>query len=168
MTPADAAELLAYAAAFDNRSTSEIAARAWAEALDPRVLLADGRRVVVEHYARTREWIMPSDINTAATRLRRERLDRMATPEPPESLDGDPALEIPWQRAYRAAIGDGHDEQRADEIACATVGVRRPAVITAVRPVAQLVAQAADSLPRIPRHTDAPRPPVAADTKEDA
>lgn len=154
MTPSQASELLGYAAAFDNRTTSEIAARAWAEALDQRVTFDDARTVVIEHYSRTREWIMPSDINTATGRLRKERLERMRTPEPPDTLDPDdiPA-NLAWTRAYRAAIGDGHDEDRADRIACATVGVTRPAEITSARPVAQLVQQTADSLPRIPQTT---------------
>lgn len=151
MTPSEISDLLAYAAAFDNRSASEIAARAWAEALDPRVSFDDGRALVVEHYSRTRDWIMPSDINTGSSRMRKARLDVMRTPEPPDTIDPDDVQAgLSWQRAYRAAIGDGHDEQRADEIACATLGVRRPEVITAVRPVAQLVEQAARALPRIP------------------
>lgn len=144
MTPADAAELLALAAAFDNRSTSEVAARAWAEALNPNVTLVDGKRIVVEHYARTRDWIMPADINAASRTMRLSRLDRMQTPEPPSSLDADDVpAQLAWQRAYRGAIGDGHDEDAADRIANATVNVIRPIAAISERPVLALVEQVA-------------------------
>jgi hypothetical protein len=93
---------------------------------------------------------MPGHINERTKQMRNARLAVMKTPEPPDTIDPDdiPA-HLAWTRAYRAAIGDGHDEQRADEIACATVGVRRPPAIAAVRPVAQLVEQAARTT-RIP------------------
>jgi len=144
VTPSEAAALLTYAAAYDNRTISEIAARAWAEALDPRTMFDDGRRIVVEHYSRTRDWIMPADINAASRTIRLARLDRMQTPEPPSSLDADdiPA-QLAWQRAYRGAIGDGHDEDAADRIANATVNVTRIQIEAAPRPVAALVEQIA-------------------------
>ena len=146
MTPADAAEVLALAAAFDNRSVGEANALAWSAAVDERVSVADAKRIVTEHYARTREWVMPSDVNAASAILRRTRLDRMATPEPPETLNGDPGLELTWQRAYRRAIGDGHDESMADLIACRTVGTFRPQIAAAPRPVTRLIETAADGM----------------------
>ena len=149
MTPADAAEVLALAAAFDNRSVGEANALAWSAALDERVTVDDAKRIVTEHYSRSREWIMPSDVNAASAILRRSRLDRMATPEPPETLGGDPAREIEWQRAYRRAIGDGYDESMADQIACRSLDTFRPQIATVPRPVERLIETAASRM-RVP------------------
>lgn len=144
MKPTDTAALLSLAAAFDNRTVTESAARAWAEALDPRVAFDDGRRIVIEHYARESRWIMPADINAASRTMRLARLDRMRSPEPPESLDPDDVpAQLAWQRAYRGAIGDGHDEAAADRIANATLNVERPAALLSDRPVLALVEQVA-------------------------
>lgn len=148
MTPAQAATVLALAAAFDNRTVGEANAIAWSEALDERVALDDAKQIVVDHYARTREWIMPSDINTASAALRRDRLSRMRTPEPPADLSVTD--ELVWQRVYRAAIGDGFEHDEADARACAELGIVRPEQITSTRPVLALVEQTAKAMPRIP------------------
>lgn len=146
MTPAQAATVLALAAAYDNRTVGEANAYAWAQAIDDRVSLDDAKQIVVEHYAHTREWIMPADINSASAILRKGRLDRMTTPEPPEGLEVTD--ELTWQRAYRKAVGDGLDETEADRAACAAIGTTRPETIAAPRPVLQLVATAADEIGR--------------------
>jgi hypothetical protein len=153
MTPAEAAEALATAAAYDNRTISEIAARAWAEAL-PDIPLADARITIVTHYRNTREWIMPADIRNAVATLRRERVRDMATPVPPETIHpDDTAKERAWVRAYVSAIGAGLNPDDADSAACALVEAPRWPIETATRPVAALIQQCADTLPRIPRHT---------------
>jgi hypothetical protein len=143
MSPADAGKLLLYASAFDNRQPSEAAARAWADVLDGRVTLLDAKTAIGAHYAKTRDWIMPADINTAVLAMRRTRLDHMETPQPPVVLAGDPAREIPWTREYRRAIGDGADVEAATRRACDAIGIATPAQIDAVpRPdaVKQLMA----------------------------
>lgn len=151
MTPTDAASLLTMAAAFDNRTPSEIAARAWSKALDDVVNLSDAELVIIEHYAGKREWIMPSDINQGIAAIRRNRTSRIETPQPPESIDGDDvARSIEWGRAFMRGIGDGLEEDAAFDSACAAVGVSRPLIDAALRPVAQIVQQVADALPRIP------------------
>lgn len=144
MTPTDAATLLTMAAAFDNRTPSEIAARAWSKALNDVVNVADAEQVIVDHYAKTRDWIMPSDINQGVAAIRRNRTSRIETPQPPASIDGDDvARSIEWQRAFARGVGDGLEESAAFDNACAAVGVTRPAIEATTRPVAALVEQLA-------------------------
>lgn len=155
MTPADCAELLTLAAAFDNRTPSETAARAWAGAIDDAVTPADAKQIIIDHYARERTWIMPSDINASSAMVRRSRItaaERDGEPlAPPESLDGDVLAEIAWQRTYWRSIGDGASQDQADRLACVEAGVIRPALEVGARPVMALVQQVSDALPRIPR-----------------
>lgn len=124
MSPADAGKLLLYASAFDNRQPSEAAARAWADVLDRRVNLADGREAIGAHYAVTRDWIMPADINRGVLTIRRARLDGMESPQPPQALDGHPGREMTWQREYRHAIGSGATEAEAMSAACDALGIQ--------------------------------------------
>lgn len=105
MSPAEAALLLGVAAAYDNRTVSEIAARAWAEAL-AGVELADAKAVVVEHYRRTRDWIMPADVLAGVKAMQRARL--AAAPPPLPSTDPDNVREyLAETRALRAQIASG-------------------------------------------------------------
>lgn len=138
--PSTAAALLAWASATDNRDPdNETAARAWADALDDDVTIADGKAAISAHRASTDAWLMPSHINAGVRAIRRQRLDRMTTPQPPETLDGSPVRELAWQRAYRAAIGDGRTEGEAMAAACTAVGIPTPApTVTAPRPVEAL------------------------------
>lgn len=130
-----AAKLLTWAAANDNREVTEAAATAWAAALHEHVTLDDGMAAISAHYASDPRWIMPAQINAHVTAIRRERLTRMATPQPPEALDGNPCREIAWQRAYRAAFADTGNHDQAQSAACTAVGIPTPApVITAPRP----------------------------------
>lgn len=94
MNAAEAALLLSMASAYDNRTVSEIAARAWAEALED-VDLVDAKTVLVEHYRGTRDWLMPVNILTGVSDIRRARL--RATPVSVPEVDPDDA------RAYLAA-----------------------------------------------------------------
>ena len=121
MTPSEVAALLTYAAAFDNRTPSESAARAWADALDERMTLTDAKAIVRDHYADTTEWVMPAHINRANRALRDKRLTAVGngTPAPP-GLDTAKFLE--FERAWRKAIGDGHNPTQAEAIACQQVG----------------------------------------------
>lgn len=118
MTPHDASALLTIAAAFDNRTVTEAAARAWAEAIHPAVTLEEGRQAIVQHYARTRDWVMPSDVNRGSRSARLARITATPVPEPPAELDpADAAREQVWIRAWTAAIGDGRTPDEADRAA---------------------------------------------------
>jgi hypothetical protein len=61
MSPADAAKLLTIASAYDNRKPDADQARAWALILDD-IRFEDAQAVVVEHFRRSRTWLMPVDI----------------------------------------------------------------------------------------------------------
>lgn len=71
-------------------------------------------------------WVTPGDIRAAVVAQRKVHLDAMATPQPPMSLDGDPAREIEWTRAYRRAYGDTGDADRAMARACTTLRIPVP------------------------------------------
>lgn len=139
MRPSEATALLTVAASLDNRTIGEAAARAWAETIEPTVTLVDATRIVYEHYASTREWIMPADINRRSREIRDARLRDMKTPEPPEALEGVPARELGWQRSYRRLVADGLTEAQADVQACAEHGVDRPAVEASPRPLTAIL-----------------------------
>ncbi len=110
MTPAEAATLLAMAAAYDGRmrlqNTAEIAiqAQAWAAALDERITFDDGRRLVIDHYAASREVIMPANINEAWWRRRNELMRTHVDPLPSADPD-DVTAYLAELRANRAAHG---------------------------------------------------------------
>ena len=138
MKLSEVADLLTMASAYDGRKPAEVTTRAWAAALDDNITFADAKTIVIEHYARTRDWIMPADVNAASRQIRHARTSVMASPQPPETLDGIPAREQAWTRAYIRLIGDGMTEAEADAQACAEHGVTRPAIEAAPRPVAAL------------------------------
>ena len=135
MKPSEVADLLLMASAYDNRKPAEITTRAWAAALDENILYADAQSIVIEHYANTRDWIMPADINTRSRQIRQARTRDMRSPEPPEALEGIPEREHAWTRAYVRLIGDGLTESEADAQACAEHGVTRAQLDAAPRPV---------------------------------
>lgn len=135
MTPAEAAAVIAHAAAFDNREPSKVAPAAWASALNPRISVKDACWIISDHYSRETWKVMPAHINERYKQVRRSRTQDMHSPEPPAELDGHPAREIEWQRAYRAAIGDGLDAAEADEQACRAVSVSRRQIEAAPRPL---------------------------------
>jgi hypothetical protein len=98
MTPAEAAIVLARAAIFDKRTVGEIEAHAWAKALGG-IPLPDAVEAVDQHYAATRDWLMPSDVRHGVRRIRQLRLDRAGDPVP----DADPDD----TEAYRLALREG-------------------------------------------------------------
>ena len=107
MTPAEAAALLALAAAYDNRKPDADAAQAWALALDGYPF-TDCRTAVVEHYRESREWMMPSDVIDGVKRIRHERLMAFGPiPVPPEELRDNFYAEQEWTRRVRGEIADG-------------------------------------------------------------
>lgn len=117
MNTAEAAQVLAKAAAYDNRQATQAAALAWAEALDRNMPLADALRIVGEHYREERAWVMPADINRRWRALGKARLEtaqRMGLPEPPDELADDPAAWAAWKKAQIRAIRAGCDGAQAE------------------------------------------------------
>jgi hypothetical protein len=104
MTPAEAAALLAVAAAFDNRKPDADAAAAWSLALDG-LRFVDCREVVVEHYRRSNDWLMPNHVIGAVRRLRDKRIALAGDLTPPPNLT--PLETIAWLGDARRTIADG-------------------------------------------------------------
>lgn len=78
MTPEEMFQVLSAAAAYDARLTppskadAMARARAWAAAVPDGLPVELAMETVVKHYARTRDQIMPADLNEAY-RVRRDR-----------------------------------------------------------------------------------------------
>ena len=104
MTPVEAQALLTIAASYDRRQADPEAARAWALALDG-LRFIDCREVVVEHYKRSREWLMPVDVIAGVKKIRAARLAAVVEPTPPPELA--PAQANEWLRQKRREIADG-------------------------------------------------------------
>jgi hypothetical protein len=76
MTPADAARVLSFAAAYDKRTIGEADARTWAADLDT-IDLHEAIAAVREHYRTCPDaWLRPGHIVAIVRRHRRIRLDR--------------------------------------------------------------------------------------------
>src|SRR5215472_13633352 len=75
LTPADAAELLALAAAFDRRTIAEEDAVAWADALYD-LEREDCAAAVRLHYRESTVFIMPAHVRQRVSYLRNARADR--------------------------------------------------------------------------------------------
>lgn len=105
MTPSEAQLLLTMAATVDNRKPDEDAAKAWAAMLDD-LRFDDCRIVVIEHYKRSTEWLMPATIRAEVKRIREKRLADTPEPTPPEGLS--PADYQRWLKDVRRQIADGN------------------------------------------------------------
>ncbi|WP_329148772.1 hypothetical protein OIU91_21225 [Streptomyces sp. NBC_01456] len=115
MTPADAAELLTLAAAFDRRTVGEADARAWAAALNAMPLDDDARAAVARHYAETDRWITPAHVRQQRAKIRAERIER-ANVFDDGRPDETPAQYLARRRALTAAVADGRlDTQTATQ-----------------------------------------------------
>jgi hypothetical protein len=107
MKPTEAAALLLIAAAYDNRKPDEDQAKAWAMALDG-LRFEDCREVIVAHYQRSREWLMPVDVIGGVRRLREKRIADYGPPEPPANLDpDDTGAYARWLETTKRRIADG-------------------------------------------------------------
>lgn len=131
-----AATVLAKAAIFDQRKLgtqeeARLKVAAWAEALHPDTTEEDACRAVSEHYASSRDWLMPIDINRLTARYRADRLRRVKIPPPPRSLADDPLAELAWEGAYRTAIATGATTAAAYALADDTIARRLPRKETA-------------------------------------
>ena len=127
-------------------------AAVWAMALED-VSFVTAQEVVRDmtaHRTSAGRSVTPGDIREAVRVIRSSRTARMSTPQPPETLDGNWEREQEWIRHYVRAIGDGQNEATADRTACQALGVARPVLEAAARPVNALIHQAA-------RNTHIPR-----------
>jgi hypothetical protein len=111
MKPTEAAALLTIAAAYDNRRPDADQAKAWAMALDG-LRFEDCRAVIVAHYQRSKEWLMPFDVIGGVKKLRAKRIDDhppLTPPPAPEHLDepAQVAWQIEWRKDANRRIGDG-------------------------------------------------------------
>ncbi|MFF4403666.1 hypothetical protein [Streptomyces sp. NPDC001404] len=110
MNPTEAAELLAHAAAFDNRNGSAAAAKAWAAALHDVPLDNDARAAVAIYYTTpprdpdAKLWILPHHVRTLRTKIRSQRLENFQY----EPVDGETVPEyLARLRGRTAAIASG-------------------------------------------------------------
>lgn len=102
MTPADAAELLSIAAAFDRRKIGHTDALAWAKALEglnPR----DCAQAITDHFKDSTEYLMPAHVRQRVQRLRTERI-RAVPSTALEPADVDPNDVEAYQVARLALI----------------------------------------------------------------
>lgn len=128
MTPQEAAVVLGKCAAYDNRRPDPATTAAWAEALDPNLTLADALAIVRDHYAESRDWIMPADINHRSRDIRRQRIKNALNNQTltPDGLGDEPHLEIAWKKALMQGLGDGLDLDAASSAAWQSIGRTPP------------------------------------------
>lgn len=106
MNPTEAAQLLAHAAAFDNRKPSAAASTAWAAALHDVPLDEDATAAIARFYGTADEhetgqkWIQPHHVRQHRKALRAERLG----PEGPGLSGAIPAADPDDIPAYLAAL----------------------------------------------------------------
>lgn len=128
MTPQEAAVVLGKCAAYDNRRPDPATTAAWAEALDPNLTLADALAIVRDHYAESRDWIMPADINHRSRDIRRQRIKNALNNQTltTDGLGDEPHLEIAWRKALMRGLGDGLDLDAASSAAWQSIGRTPP------------------------------------------
>lgn len=114
--------MLTACALFDNRTISDLTAKAWSKAIAPIVTYSDAVEAVADHYAESSEWIMPADINRRVRAIRRTRTAALAPPAPPEPLTAD--RDLAWRREYTRVIGDGKGRDEAEEHANHILGLQ--------------------------------------------
>ena len=117
MKPTEAAALLTIAAAYDNRKPDVDQAKAWAMVLDG-LRFEDCRTVVVEHFKRSRDWMMPVDVIAGVKRLRTQRLLEFGPIPAPDHLDPQsPTFDrdyAAYMLAETKAIADGDRKPKPD------------------------------------------------------
>lgn len=135
-----AAKVLAKASTFDNRKAhgttdteraeaQRLTITTWAEALDADVTEADALRAVTQHYAQTRDWMMPADINRLCRAMRHDRVlqeEQRSGHLIPDGLGDTPLLEARWRKEAIRAIGMGATRQQAGAHAWQRIGRTPP------------------------------------------
>jgi hypothetical protein len=125
VTPAEAAELLAYAGSLDNRKPSLAAAKAWSDALQDVPLDQDTLAAVARYYSmpatddpNDNRWLQPHHVRFHRAKIREPRIDAahpVYNGQPLETgIDSSEGI-----RALNEAAGDGRIPPRsiADAIA---------------------------------------------------
>jgi hypothetical protein len=104
VNPKEAAQLLGYCSAFDNRKPSEAAAIAWSSALDDVPLDADAKAAVDAYYKtppkdpEAKLWIMPHHVRTLRSKIRSKRLENFQY----EPIEGETTAE--YLTRYRGQV----------------------------------------------------------------
>jgi hypothetical protein len=121
MRKSDAAELLAFTAAFDQRTIGHADVEAWALALADVPWDDTARQAIADFYGTAggypatgeRRFIQPHNVRAGRSRIRNDRLARIVEP-PPNVVEGVRSYEE--VRALRKAIADGEipDQAAAD------------------------------------------------------
>jgi hypothetical protein len=115
MMKSDVAKLLAFCAAYDQRTIGKSDVEAWTEALDspwvPDIDLDEAQGAVVAHYRETSQRINVADVLKRVKSDRADRISRTALPRHP----GTPATEE-YRRA-RAEAGLLEPQQLRDRLA---------------------------------------------------
>jgi hypothetical protein len=157
MKATEAAALLTIAAAYDNRRPDADQAKAWAMALDD-LRFEDCRTVIVEHYRKSRDWLMPVDVIQGVKRLRSDRLLEFGPVPEPQGIDPDDTER--YTAAYMAlqrSIADGElTREQYDREAPVAVGPARDA-IRELGHIGQTVDDALKDKPARQAHADAIR-----------
>lgn len=164
MTPADAAELLTLAAAFDRRTVGEADARAWAAALNSTPLDDDAREAVARHYAESEKWLTPAHVRQQRAKIRAARIER-ANVFDDGRPDETPEQYLARRRALTAAVADGRLEaQTATQAVGLTPGTAPPALTGGPAPeVAQRLAALGRRIPDAVADELRPYRPVRAE-----
>lgn len=99
VTPADAAELLSLAAAFDRRKIGEADAVAWADALHD-LTPTECAEAIRLHYRETDAWLMPAHVRQRVRYLREVAADKRHDLELRREIEADKAYDA--ERAKEA------------------------------------------------------------------
>jgi hypothetical protein len=95
MTPSQAAIILGVSAAFDRRTVGEADARSWSDVLDG-IDFDDAIQAVKNHYAKSRDFLYPSDVIAGVKAIENQRIEagpNLEAIDPPEWLDPDDEFE---------------------------------------------------------------------------
>jgi hypothetical protein len=134
VNPFEAADLLAYAAAFDNRHPSIAANKAWANALADIPLDQDVYDAIDAYYSEPtepgqRHWLMPYHVRYYRQLARGQRIDAANV-----AYDGNPdETGLESARSLRELIRRAGDGQLGDRPILQAIPDRRPAELTAGR-----------------------------------
>lgn len=115
LKPDEAGLLLTFAQVYDNRTFDATTAESWAISADPEVTFDIGRAAIANHYRKTREFIMISDINDYskdAAKVRRERIQAAGLPDFPSGLTL--AEEREYRVLFNNCVGDGMSRTEAE------------------------------------------------------
>lgn len=112
MNLTETAAVLTIVASYDRRTLGETDVRSWHEVFAaaglPDLSFDDAKAAVVDHYARTRDWLMPVDVIRFCKTLRRQRIAQAG--DLYALVDVDPADAVAYHEAYlkiRANVASG-------------------------------------------------------------